>query len=215
MANATTLPGDLVVPGVARLTEGISPLLAPNKVLAVSALQSVAVPMTAWRKWDAYATPLTASPATDDLGLIGGTFGTSAPTLQTDDLAANGAPVSYYARAEIEIPHNYIAAGSAKIRVHAGMLTTIADQDATVDVVAYLSDKDETVTGDLVTDAPVANNMNSIASPFAVIDFALTATSLTPGAILDVRIHVSGDDNGAAGVIKGCVAAVELLVDVR
>ncbi len=214
MANATTLPGDLIVPGVARITGGISPLLAPNKVIAVSALQAVAVPMTAWRVWDAYQTPLGASPATDDLGIIGGTLGTSAPTLQTDDFGGNAAAVSYYARAEIEVPHNYIAAGSVQIRVHAGMLTTVADQDATVDVVAYLSEKDETVTADLVTTAPDANNMNSIASPFAVLDFALTTTAITPGAILDVRIHVSVDDNGG-GTMKGCIAAVELLVDVR
>lgn len=145
------------------------------------------------------------------LDLIAGTHGTNAPSLQTDDFGGNGGATSYYARGEIQLPWEYVSAGTVKIRVHAGMLTTAADQACTVDLEVYKSDEDSTSTGDLCTTD--AQSMNALA--FADLDFTITATTLNPGDLLDVRITVSADDDGDAGVMKACIGAVQLLADVR
>ena len=151
--------------------------------------------------------------AEDHLDCIGGTHGTDAPSLQTPDFGGNGAAASYYARGEIRIPAEYVAGQSIELRVHAGMLTTAADQSCTVDVEAYKSDEDSTSTGDLCADAAISDNMNSLV--FADIDFTITASTLSPGDLLDVRLTVTADDDGDAGVMVGVVGSVQLLCDVR
>jgi hypothetical protein len=151
--------------------------------------------------------------ATKTLELVGGTHGTGAPSLQTPDFGGNDAAAAYYARGEIQLPAEYVAGQSVEIRVHAGMLTTVADQSATVDIAVYKSDEDGTSTGDLCADAAVSDNMNSLV--FADIDFTITPTTLSPGDLLDVQITVTVDDNGDAGVMKGCIGSVQLLCDIR
>lgn len=143
---------------------------------------------------------------------VGGTHGTNAPSLQTPDCGLNEAATSYYARGEIQLPAEYVAGQSIELRIHAGMLTTVADQSATVDVAVYKSDEDETSTGDLCADAAVSDNMNSLV--FADIDFTITPTTLSPGDLLDVLITVAVDDD-SANVVKGCIGSVQLLCDVR
>lgn len=154
------------------------------------------------------------TPATEEhLQLVKGTFGTNAPSLQTPDFGGNAAADTYYARGEVELPSTYVAGESVKIRVHAGMPTAVADQECTVDIEVYKSDEDATSTGDLCATAASTNNMNSLT--FADIDFTVTASSLNPGDILDVRIKVTADDDGDAGVMKGCIGSVQLLCNVR
>lgn len=147
------------------------------------------------------------------LEYVGGTHGTNAPSLQTPDFGGNAAATAYYARAEIPLPWEYEAGQTVQIRVHAGMLTTVADQSATVDLEVYKSDEDSTSTGDLCATAATSDNMNSLV--FADIDFTITPTTLSPGDLLDVRITVTVDDDGDAGVMKGCIGSVQLLCDVR
>ena len=144
------------------------------------------------------------------LNSVGGTHGTNAPSLQTPDCGLNGAATSYYARGELQLPAEYVAGQSVEIRLHAGMLTTVADTTATLDVAAYKSDEDETSTGDLC--ATAATNMNSIS--FADIDFTITPATLSPGDLLDVLITVAVEDN-SANIVKACVGSVQLLCDVR
>jgi len=144
---------------------------------------------------------------------VGGTHGTNAPSLQTPDFGGNAAATAYYARSEIRLPAEYVAGQSVELRIHAGMLTTVADQSCTVDVAVYKSDEDETSTGDLCADAAVSDNMNSLV--FADIDFTITPTTLSPGDLLDVLITVTADDDGNLGVMKGCIGSVQLLCDVR
>ncbi len=149
----------------------------------------------------------------EHLDIIEGTFGTNAQTLQTPDFGGNKAVANYYARGEIQLPAEYVAGQSIEIRVHAGMLTTVASESCTVDVEVYKSDEDATSTGDLVATADVAQDMNSIV--FADLDFTVTPGTLSPGDILDVRLTVAADDDGDAGVMKGCIGSVQLLCDVR
>lgn len=214
MASTTTLPGDLVVPGSIRLSGSLTPAIAKSNILELAELQAFTVPMSIWREHDDYATVLDGTPvAGAHLGLVGGTHGTNTPSLQTDDFGGNGGAASYYARGEIVLPWEYVAANTVNIRLHAGMLTTVASEACTVDLVVYKSDEDATPTaaGDIC--ATAAQDMNSLV--FADLDFTITATTLSPGDLLDVLIHVSADDDTDAGVMKGCIGSVQLLCDVR
>ena len=213
MASPTNFPGDVVVPGDMRLTGSITPAMSKANVLAIASLQAFTVPMSMWREDDNYATPLPVTPIADDnLGLVSGTFGTNAPSLQTLDSGGNAAVKTYKARAEIPLPWNYVAGNPVSIRCHAGMKTVVADQTCTLDVEVYKSDEDGTSTGDLYAGA--ALSINSIT--FIDKDFSLTATSLNPGDLLDVVLTVSIDDNGDANPgITGVIGSVQLLSDVR
>ena len=55
------------------------------------------------RVWNAYQTNLPGTAATDDLALIGGTFGTAPPTISAGDLKAAGA-TTRYARFQMQLP---------------------------------------------------------------------------------------------------------------
>lgn len=212
MASPTNLPGDLVVPGNIRVSGSISPAKAKSAILELAELQAFTVPMSRWREHDDYATVLDGTPvAGNHLGCVGGTFATNAPSLQTDDFGGNAAASHYYARGEIVLPWNYEAANTVKIRIHGGMLTTVASEACTVDLQVYKSDEDSTSTGDLC--ATAADDMNTLV--FADMDFTITATTLSPGDVLDVQIDVSADDNTNLGVMKACIGSVQLLCDVR
>jgi len=212
MANPTTLPGDLIVPGNLRVSGTVSPALSKSNILEMAELQCFTIPMSAWREHDDYATNLDGTPVGGaHLGCVGGTHGTNAPSLKTDDCGGNGAEEHFYARAEIPLPWEYVAAQTVTIRVHAGMLTTVCSESATVDLQVYKSGEDSTSTGDLYAGA--AKDMNSLV--FADLDFALTATTLSPGDLLDVLLDVLVDDDGDAGAMYGCVGSVQLLCDVR
>lgn len=145
------------------------------------------------------------------LDCVAGTHATNAPSLQTPDFGGNAAAAHYYARGELQLPWEYIAAGSVTIRLHAGMLTTVASEACTVDLVVYKSDEDQTSTGDLC--ATAAQTINSLT--FGDIDFTITASTLSPGDLLDVLIDVSADDDTDLGVMKACIGSVQLLCDVR
>jgi hypothetical protein len=175
-----------------------------------SALQPFTIPWTAWRVWDAVQTNLPGTPATDDLGLIGGTFATAPPSIQTGDLKAAGA-TTRYARAQVELPWDYEAGQSVTLRFHAGMVTTISDGTATLDVEAYESDEEVGISADLC--ATAAQSINSLT--FADIDFTITPTTLAAGDMLDVRIAIAINDTATGTAVIGCVGAAKLLCDVR
>ncbi len=148
--------------------------------------------------------------ATDDLSLVGGTFGTNAPSLQTEDLRDVGA-TNRYARFLVPLPSEYVAGETVILRFPAGMITTAADTTATLDVECYLSDEDNTVSADLC--ATAAQSMNSTA--FADLDFVITAGALSPGDMLDVRIVTAINDASTGAEVIGCVAAIKRLCDTK
>ena len=210
MANPTTLPGDLVVPGNVRITGSISPAMAMADILTVVANQPFNVPWNAWRKWDDIDAVLPDTPATDDLGLMTGTFATDHPSIQTVDFG--GTNTTAYARAQIALPWNYVAAQTVTLRFHAGCITTLPDTTATLDCAVYKCDKDLTLSADLAPAAD-ANNIKSLT--FADVDFALTSTALSPGDVLDVRVSINGVDAGDLGVMRAVIGQVDLLCGVR
>lgn len=172
--------------------------------------QEYVVPLNLCRVHDAFATVLPAAGADDDLGLVGGTLGTNAPSLQTGDLKAAGA-TTRYARFVYGLPPEYVAAQTVKFRFPAGMLVTAADTTATLDVECYKSDEDNTVSADLC--ATAAQSMND--TTFGDLDFVITSTTLAPGDMLDVRIAIAVNDGATATEVNGCVAAIKLVVDTQ
>ena len=212
MANPLSLPGDLIVPGSIRLGGSISPAITKPNILAIAELQPFPIPLTDFRVWDAMQTLLPGTPSSDDLGLVGGTFGTATPSIRTEDLKAAGA-TNKRARFLVQIPWEYQPGESVTIRFKAGMITTVAGTSATIDIEAYKlqDDPDDAIGSDLVSTS--ATSMNSLT--FANMDFVITPTSLSPGDILDIRVTMAINDGAGATAVIGGLTSVKLLCDVR
>jgi hypothetical protein len=212
MANPTTVPGDLIVPGNLRVTGSVTPTKARSDILAEAELQAFPIPLTSMRVHDNMAALLPTAGATDDLGIIEGTYGSATPTLQTEDLDSAGA-TSNRARFLVMLPWEYISAGTITLRFKAGMITNVADASATLDCEAYLqqNDPDDAIGSDLVTTA--ATTMNSLT--FANIDFTVNPSSRAAGDILDVRITTAVNDAGTGAAVIAGISWAQLLCDVR
>lgn len=208
MAIVQRVTGDLYVAGNITRT-GTGPSMARTD-LTQENLARHPIPFVDWRVWDAMQTNLPGTGATDDLALVGGTFATASPTIQTGDLKAAGA-TTRYARCTFDVPHEYVAGETITIRAHAGMKTTVADTSATIDFQVYLSDDEEGISADLCTTA--AQSMNSLTD--ADLDFQITATSVAPGDTLDIRMAITVTDAATGTAVIGQVGKVEVLLDVR
>lgn len=161
------------------------------------------------RVHDAMQTTIPGTSTTDDLGLYGGTFGTSQPLVRTYDVKTVSA--SLYARCLIRLPVEYVAGETVVLRVGCGMVTTVADTSCTIDVEAYRVGKDNTLGSDLC--ATAATTMNSVT--FANKSFTITAASLAPGDVLDCRFRITVVDGATATAVIGAIAAIDLLCDVK
>lgn len=210
MANPTSFPGDINVPGQVTATRLVG-------ALAKSQLDSdsnsiFAIPLTSFRVWDAFQTLLGTAGA-DDLGITTGAFGTAMPYLTTSDMSNEaGNPTTQYARALFQLPFNYIDGSAASLRFTAGMVTTVADVTATLDVVAYIGVNPTVAIGsDLVTTA--AQSINSLT--FANYTFALTPTSLVAGSLLDLRVAITIQDDAATTAVYGGITRADLLCTTR
>lgn len=173
--------------------------------------QEFPVNLTSFRVHDAFQTVLPNPSATDDLGMYGGTFGTDPPALKTYDVKTVGA-TNLYARALVQLPYNYVATESVTIRASAGMEGAVADTSCTLDLVAYKSSEDgQNIGADLVNVAAI--DINSLT--FADRNFTLTASTLAPGDILDIRFHVAVNDGAGASPVQAVIGAVKLVCDTR
>lgn len=207
MPNPTKFPGDIEVPGTVKAQgyTGITRL-----VLSQDDLFVFPVPFTDLRVHDALQTPLPGTSASDDLGLYGGTFGTSQPLIRTYDVKAAGA-TTLYARTLLRLPAEFQAAETIKLRIGAGMVTTVAGTSATVGVAAYKVGKDNSLGSDL--SATSAQSINSLT--FANKDFTITSSGLSPGDVLDVRIAIAVNDGASATAVIAAIAGIDLLADVK
>ena len=150
--------------------------------------------------------------ATDELNIVRGAVGTNAPSLQTEDLRDVGVTWRYR-RYQVTLPPEYVAAETVTIRVIGGMITTVADTTAFVDVNCYRNAEDNSVSADLCTTAETTINA-LIATP-ATVDFVITATTLLPGSVLDVRVGVEITDGATGAEVIGCVTKLSLLCDTQ
>ena len=209
------MSGELIIPsggicqGNFTVTGSILPAIARTK-LAIDQSAEFVIPWTFWRVWDAMQTNLPGTAASDDLALIGGTFGTNAPSIQAGDLKAAGA-TSRYARCVVEIPMNFVTGGTVKIRAHAGMKTTVSDTSCTIDFSAYRSDEEDGVGSDLVSTAATTINSTSEADK----DFTVDSATLLPGDLLDIRMLIACNDGATVTAVIPFVGAVKMLFDVQ
>lgn len=207
-ASNVLAEGDLQVLGSFKF--GTLDTDVPRADIAQLADAAFAIPFESWRVHDAVATNLPGTSATDDLGFYGGTFGTSGPYIGTSDLKTAGA-TTRYARTQVRIPAEYEDGQTLTLRFAAGMITTVADGSATIDVEAYALDEDTTISADLCTTS--ATSINSLT--FANKDFVITPTSRTAGELLDVRVAITVTDTASGTAVIGAFAAAKLLADIR
>lgn len=168
-----------------------------------------AVPWASLRVWDAAATNLPATSASDDLGLYGGTFASATPKISTGDVKAAGC--TRYARFQFQIPAEYDAGASVTLRAHAGMTTTVADTSALLDVECYKSDREAGLGSDLC--ATAAQSINSLTD--ADKDFVITPTGLSAGDVLDIRLTIVVVDAATGAAVIADIGALEMLVDIK
>jgi acyl-coenzyme A thioesterase PaaI-like protein len=180
--------------------------------IAERALQEYAIDLATGRVHDGVGGLLPTAGATDDLGLVAGELATAAPSLQTEDLKTDGVTWNY-ARYRVILPPEYKAGEAVKIRVKGGMITTIADTTAFADIECYENEEDNTVSADLCTTAETTIN-TLIASP-TTVDFTITASTLSPGSILDVRVGTEVTDAAEATAVIGCITKLALLCNTQ
>lgn len=204
--EAVQIPGNLLVLGAVQATQGF--LGFGRTSLTQESLLAHAIPLTTLRVHDAPATNLPSTGATDDLGLYTGAMGTAPPTVQTGDLKAAGA-TTRYARFQVALPAEYVAGSACRFKLNAGMKTTISDGTATIDMEVYPSDGDGTMGSDVcATSATTINDLTA-----ADKTFVMTATSLTPGMLLDCRIAIAINDGATLTAVIGVLNQLTLLCD--
>ncbi len=212
MANVANYSGDVSISGSLRLGGTLSPALVKANILALAEYQPFPIPLTDFRVWDAMQTLLPGTPATDDLGLVGGTFGTATPSIRTEDLKALGA-TNKRARVLVQLPWDYVAGQSVKLQFKSGMITTVSDTTATLDCEAFKlqGDPDDAIGSDLVTTA--ATTINSLT--FADVEFVVSPSGLSPGDILDIRVTIAVNDGASATAVIAAFTSAKILCDVR
>jgi hypothetical protein len=204
ISGNATVRGTLSVPNT-----GIS-AQTRSTVLEQDAAVRCPVALTELRVWDAFHTSLPGTAATDDLALIGGTFGTAHPMVQAGDLKAAGA-TTRYARFTFVMPECYDDGETVSLVLSAGMKTTIADTSCTVDVVCFKHDKTGAIGSDLC--ATSAQSINSLT--FADKSFTITPTTLEKGDVLDVRIAIACTDAASASAVIPTIGNIDFALDIK
>jgi len=177
--------------------------------LAQRVLAESIVPLTHARTWDAVATNLPAAAASDDLGLVSGTWGTNPARITAGNVRTLGATTRRLYLA-IPIPANYEDGQTVELHVRAKMETTLADVSCTIDAEAYVG-ADGALVADLVTTA--AQSMNSLSA--ATYTFTINAIGVDPGDLLEVRLSISSNDAATATAVTPAIYSIALLCDTR
>lgn len=162
------------------------------------------------RVWDAFASNLPGTAASDDLAVVTGTWGTNPLLVQAGDLKAAGA-TSRYARFEVCLPECYDAAETVSLIVTAGMKTTVADTTCTIDFEVYKRDKISGIGSDLC--ATAAQTINSLT--FAEKTFLITSSGLSAGDVLDVRVVIACNDAATGTAVIPTIAGLDFTCDIK
>ncbi len=208
-STTTRLPTNLDIEGDL-IVRGALPSY-PRSSLAQDDFVVFQLPLEAFRVWDAYGTTLPGTSATDDLGLITGTFGTAPPYIGTGDV--KNTTITRYARIGYCLPPEYVAGQSVRVNLYAGMITTVSSGVATADIECYKMAQDGTtgMGSDLCSTA--ATTIKSLT--FANVPFDITATSLSAGDWLDIRVTVNIVDSATATAVIGAILAAEMHLDIK
>lgn len=167
------------------------------------------IPLESLLVWDDLNLRLPGVPANDDLGIIEGVWGTNAATIRTSNSQTTS--VTQRARFRIPIDNQYIEGQDFKIRLRAGMITTVADSSATIDLEVYSPDGDGGVGTDLCTTA--AQSINSLTK--GNFDFVVTASGLAHGEMLDCRATIAITDGATGTAVIGELSSIRALRDIR
>ncbi len=203
--------GSMRLTGPFRHANNFQPGIDPSQ-LAQRNLQEYAIDLTQCLIHDNFGVILPNAGATDDLGLVGGSFGTNAPSLQTEDLQDAGVTWNY-ARFLVILPPEYVAGETVLIRIKGGMITNVADTTAFADVNCYENEEDNSVSADLCTTAETT--INALIVTPTTVDFVITAATLSPGSILDVRVGTEVTDAATSAEVIGCITKISLLCDTQ
>lgn len=171
-------------------------------------LAAYPIPWTYWRVWNAMQTNLPGAAADDDLGLIGGTWASATPMIQSSN--PTGAAVLQYARAQFPLSPEYDPGQRVYFRMRA-KIAEVCGTKSQLDVAVFESDKEAGLGSDLsATLGPY-----TLTTSYDNYDFVLTPTGLVPGDMLDIRIKVDLDDTGAHadGIVS--IGYTAILCDIR
>jgi hypothetical protein len=177
--------------------------------LAQRVLAESIVPLTQARTWDSVAVNLPAAAASDDLGLVSGTWGTNPARITAGNVRIIGATTRRLYLA-IPIPANYEDGQTIQLQIRAKMETAIADVSCAIDAEAYVG-SDGALGSDLVTTD--AQSMNSLSA--AAYTFTINATGVDPGDLLEVRLSISSNDAATATAVTPAIYSIALLCDTR
>jgi hypothetical protein len=177
--------------------------------LAQRVLAESIVPLTQARTWDSVAVNLPAAAASDDLGLVAGTWGTDPARITAGNVRILGATTRRLYLA-IPIPANYEDGQTIQLQIRAKMETTVADVSCTIDAEARIG-ADGAVGSDLVTTA--AQSMNSLSA--AAYTFTIDSTGVDPGDLLEVRLSIASNDAATATAVTPAIYSIALLCDTR
>lgn len=218
---ATRLEGDVYVTGdFGSLTQtlpaacvGAAQIQAagiPRTNLSQDDLKAYPMPLLGARVWDAVGTNLGAA-GNDDLGIEEGTWGTNPVYLTSGDVKSGGC--TRYALFEVPLPAEYVDGETVKVRVKAGMQTTVSDGAAEIDLEVYESTGASTtgISADLC--ATAAQSFKNLTA--ADLDFTITSTNLAAGDTLLVRLKMSIADAATGTAVIGNVYYAKLLCDVK
>lgn len=168
------------------------------------------IPLEHLRVWDAFQTNLPTTAASDDLGLIIGTFGTDAVVVQTSD--AKNTTATQRARFNYRLPIEYVDGQAISVVAWAGMKTTVSSTTATIDFEVYKkNDSTGLVGSDLVTTSATTINSLTAADKAFVID----PTGLTAGDELDIRVTIAITDSGTGTAVIGRIMKLYMLPTVK
>lgn len=210
MASPVIIPADVIVQGNLSVTGSLPPYARTN--LGIDTSQEFEIPLVNARVFDAFASVLPAAGTSDDLGLYGQTHGTGGPYIGTGDVKAGGT-TTRKARVMIQVPHNYVAGASIFIRAYAGMITTISDGAATLNIAAYRLCNNSLVQADGNLYAGAAQSIKF--TTFANLDFALTPTNIVPGSLLDLLLTVAITDAATGTAVIGAISKLSLCCSVQ
>lgn len=204
MAITTTIPANELI------GTQINEFASIERTKLATEVKKINIPLELLRVHDAFQTSLPTTAATDDLGLIIGTFGTDGIVLESSDGKAT--TITQYGRFLFRLPECYVDGGTISIAAHAGMKTTVSDTTATIDFQAYKKDVATGLVGsDLVTTS--ATTINSLTA--AAKEFVITPTGLVNGDELDIRVTIAITDGATVTAVIGRIMKLYAVISVK
>lgn len=175
--------------------------------LATDASSPYGIPLESGHVWDARSTNIVATTgANDDLALVTGTFLTTPKLIQSGDskAASTTRKVGY----SWAVPAEYRTAAAIAIAINCGMVTTVSDTSATIDVQVV---RTAAPTVDICETA--AQSINSLTA--ATKTFTLTPTNVVPGDIFDIVVTIAIVDSATATAVIGSINTITVLASIQ